>query len=95
MFGVPRRFDFSQFKPRGHYTDSVELERYFRAMMWMGRIDFRLIETMPDGSRVFWRRQLEAALAMRDLMDAAALEDWSGIDRTITAFVGVERPGGV
>ncbi|WP_437710995.1 DUF3160 domain-containing protein [Sorangium sp. So ce448] len=88
MFGVPRRFDFSQFKPRGHYTDTVALERYFRAMMWMGRIDFRLIETMPDGSRVFWRRQLEAALALRDLMDAAALEDWSGIDRTVTAFVG-------
>ncbi|HEU5076363.1 MAG TPA: DUF3160 domain-containing protein, partial [Polyangiaceae bacterium] len=88
MFGVDRRFDFSQFEPRGHYTDSVELERYFRAMMWLGRIDFRMIETTEDGSRVFRRRQLEAALAMRELMDAAALEDWSGVDRTITAFVG-------
>ncbi len=30
--------DYTQFKPRGHYTRSVELEAYFRAMMWFGRI---------------------------------------------------------
>lgn len=88
MFGVLRRFDFSQFEPRGHYTDTEMLKRYFRAMMWMGRIDFRMIETTENGERVFRRRQLEAALALRSLMDAAALEDWSSVDRTITAFVG-------
>jgi hypothetical protein len=87
MFGVLRRFDFSQFKPRGHYTDSPALERYFRAMMWMGRIDFRMIETTEDGSRVFRRRQLEAALGLRVLMESAA-QDWTSVDRTITAFVG-------
>ncbi len=87
MFGVLRRFDFSQFKPRGHYTDSPELERYFRAMMWMGRIDFRMIETTGDGARVFRRRQLEAALGLRSLMQGAS-EDWASVDRTITAFVG-------
>jgi hypothetical protein len=31
--------DFTQFKPRGHYTHSVPLARYFRAVMWMGRAD--------------------------------------------------------
>lgn len=87
MFGVERRFDFSQFKPRGHYTDSVPLQQYFRAMMWMGRIDFRMIETTEDGTRVFRRRQLEAALGLRVLMDSAAA-DWTSVDRTITAFVG-------
>ncbi len=30
--------DYTQFKPRGHYTRSVELEAYFRTMMWFGRI---------------------------------------------------------
>jgi Protein of unknown function (DUF3160) len=88
LFGVPRRFDFSQFKPRGHYTDSEALQRYFRAMMWMGRIDFRLIETQDDGSQVFHRRQLDAALALQALMDDAALADWKGVDATVTAFVG-------
>ena len=50
-----RNIDFSQFKPRGHYTDNIytpsgtiTLENYFRAMMWLGRIDFLL--TAPPGN---------------------------------------------
>src|SRR5207237_902694 len=34
--------DFSQYVPRGHYTRSEDLMRYFRTMMWFGRITFRL-----------------------------------------------------
>jgi len=34
--------DYSQYVPRGHYTRSEELERYFRTMMWYGRINMRL-----------------------------------------------------
>ncbi len=34
--------DFSQYKPRGHYTESEELEQYFRTMMWLGRGSFYL-----------------------------------------------------
>ncbi len=34
--------DWSQFKPRGHYTRSPALQRYFRAMMWLGRSDVSL-----------------------------------------------------
>ena len=37
-----RLLDFSQFKPRGHYADSRDLPRYFRAMMWLGRIELFL-----------------------------------------------------
>ena len=33
--------DYSQYKPRGHYTRSESLERYFRTMMWYGRMTFR------------------------------------------------------
>ena len=32
--------DFSQFKPRGHYTESEKLKCYFRAMMYAGRMSF-------------------------------------------------------
>jgi hypothetical protein len=88
LFGTERRVDFSQFKPRGHYTDSVLLERYFRAMTWLGRIDLRLIETMPDGSQVFHRRQLEAALAIRAVIDPEVLRRWQAIYDTVGAFVG-------
>lgn len=36
---------YSQYTPRGHYTLSPELEMYFRAMMWYGRLTFRLKDT--------------------------------------------------
>lgn len=32
--------DYSQYKPRGHYTQSEKLKRYFKAMMWYGRMSF-------------------------------------------------------
>jgi len=35
--------DYSQYLPRGHYTRSEQLQRYFRAMMWYGRINMRLM----------------------------------------------------
>jgi len=34
--------DYSQYKPRGHYTRSEQLERYFRTLMWYGRMAFLL-----------------------------------------------------
>ena len=44
-----RKIDFSQFTPRGHYNKEIytrdgviTLENYFKAMMWLGRIDFLL-----------------------------------------------------
>ncbi len=39
--GFHDREDFTQYKPRSHYTLSEELSRYFRAMMWYGRLTFR------------------------------------------------------
>ncbi len=34
--------DYSQYVPRGHYTRSETLKRYFKAMMWYGRMAFLL-----------------------------------------------------
>jgi len=34
--------DFSQYVPRGHYTRSEILKRYFKGMMWFGRMSFIL-----------------------------------------------------
>jgi hypothetical protein len=88
MFGVPRDMDFSQFEPRGHYNESAELQQYFRAMMWLGRVDLRIVETQPDHSQKFHRRQLEGAYALRALMDDPTVARWAKIDGTIEAFVG-------
>jgi hypothetical protein len=40
LFRVPE--DYSQYKPRGHYTRSDILKRYFKGMMWYGRMTFLL-----------------------------------------------------
>lgn len=89
LFGLTRQDeDFSQFTPRGHYTDSPELTSYFRAMIWLGRIDFRLLETQEDGSQLFRRRQLESAVALRSLMRGALESSFARIDGVIGAFVG-------
>ncbi len=34
--------DYSQFIPRGHYTRSDKLKRYFKAMMWFGLVPIAL-----------------------------------------------------
>ncbi|MBL8715344.1 MAG: DUF3160 domain-containing protein [Myxococcales bacterium] len=92
LFGIPREVDFSMFQVRGHYVADpnagLDLEGYFRAMMWLGRTDFRFLETQPDGSQVLRRRQIEAALALRDLMGKEGRAEWGAIDATIKAFVG-------
>src|SRR5690606_8616266 len=68
LFGVKREEDFSQFKPRGHYVGEVSLERYFRAQMWLGRVDLRILETQSDGRQVFRRDQYLATLLLYGLV---------------------------
>ncbi|WP_437524249.1 DUF3160 domain-containing protein [Sorangium sp. So ce726] len=88
LFGSDRIMDFSQFEPRGHYTDSPELQRYFRSMMWLGRVDFRFLETQQDGTQVLQRRQLEGAYVLRALADENTLARYTRIDDTVQAFIG-------
>lgn len=40
LFRVPE--DYSQYIPRGHYTRSETLKRYFKGMLWYGRMTFLL-----------------------------------------------------
>lgn len=88
LFGVQRDEDFSQFEPRGHYADSDALKRYFKAMMWLGRVDLRIIETQGDGTQTFYRRQFDAAVALRELLGQSEFKLWQHIDDTIGAYVG-------
>jgi hypothetical protein len=43
----PYNEDYSQYVPRGHYTRSEALKRYFKAAMWYGRMAF-LLKGGPD-----------------------------------------------
>ena len=91
IFGAPRRLDASQFEPRGHYEDDETLRRYFRAMIWLGRVDLRL--RVPDpftpGAWKFDMRALSAAYVLhRAVTDAGAMPDWQLMDRIIGLMVG-------
>lgn len=87
LFGARRSVDFSQMRPRGHYVGDAALERYFRAVMWLGREGLRLVDV--DGSRrVIARRQVEAALALHALADARTRAAFSLLEETITQFAG-------
>jgi hypothetical protein len=85
LFGRPRDEDFSQYKPRGHYTDSESLGRYFRAMMWCGRTDLRVAGPTKESSS----RELGAALILRDLLlRSGRIDDWRKFDSLLQNFVG-------
>lgn len=89
LFGVNMRIDFSQFKPRGHYQDSAELGRYFRAMMWLGRTELPILFLdEATGKLTFSRRSLAGALTLHAVMDAGAKARWTRIDDAVGAFIG-------
>jgi hypothetical protein len=83
LFGYQRSEDFSQLRPRGHYTKSDELERYFRAMMWLGRTELRVAgKGVPPA-------ELAGAIVLHELLArSAALPRWQQIDELIQTFVG-------
>jgi hypothetical protein len=88
LFGVNRELDFSQFTPRGHYALNQQLSQYFRAMIWLGRTELRLIETVEDGSQVFRRRQFDLAVLLRALLGDTGMANWTAVDQVVRAFVG-------
>ena len=86
MFGTTRTNDCSQFTVRGHYTTSLRLQRYFRAMMWCGLIDFRFTGSTNDNSL----RELSGAVAMNFLLkNSGQFTNWQKIDNVVQMFVGV------
>ncbi len=74
LYGGKRYVDWSQFRPRGHYTHSTELRRYFRAMMWLGRADlgFTLARVDPATTlAVNVERERRDALLLTMLLDVS------------------------
>ena len=67
--------DYSQYKPRGNYAGNPELEAYFRAMMWYGRISF--LADDEDSTR--------SALLITLALDGERAEAWEKI-YTVTSF---------
>ena len=90
-------YDWSQFKPRGHYDSDEfpELKKYFRTMMWLGRIEIYLIAPplgdpfCPPQTFEDIQRQSIDALLVSELFDlASAVPTFEEIEDVIKFFVG-------
>jgi len=89
IFGY--REDYSQYVPRGHYTRNEDFQRYFRAMMWHGRMSFHLAN--PDDPEAARRETRGALLIVRALHNSQAggepaLDVWERIYEPTAFFVG-------
>ncbi len=88
------REDYSQYVPRGHYTRNETFERYFRSMMWYGRIGFRLRPGDKPELIEMGRRETRQAILISAALSAAlvngepALTVWERIYEPTVFFVG-------
>ena len=86
--------DYSQYVPRGHYTRNSTLEAYFRAMMWYGRMMFRVDPDTNDTANVAGKMETTQALlivkALSKLQVGAepATDVWDRIYEPTVFFVG-------
>ena len=97
--------DFSQYVPRGHYTRSDILKRYFVGMMWFGRMTFLIKGHKRHGPSTTApalvsveesNRQTLAAALLTKALDKATLADrrkaadvWGRIYAVTSFYVGL------
>ena len=79
------REDYSQYIPRGHYTRSEILERYFRTMMWYGRLTYRLNDGFETQRALLVTRALQTASGGDG---TPAVDLWQRIYEPTTFLVG-------
>jgi hypothetical protein len=83
ILGYPE--DYSQYVPRGHYSKNELRQRYFKTMMWYGRINFRLKERDETLSALL----IAQALANTEIEGEPASTIWERIYEPTSFLVGV------
>ena len=97
------REDYSQYVPRGHYTRSELLKRYFKSVMWLGRLTHLIKgkEDTPRGvsalvsTKEAKRQTISAAILAKYLhtlkaADGRALSDvWERVYSVTAYYVGL------
>ena len=96
LFGRQRVVDFTAYTPRSHYAASDARKRYFRASMWLSRLELNLVSRssrssqpgdVPDPSET--PREDVDALALADLVDRARqLAQLDVLDTAWSLFAG-------
>jgi hypothetical protein len=80
--------DYSQYKPRGHYTRSEQLQRYFKAMMWYGHTGFYINPRDPDVTEAEAASLTRRAILVSSSLVGAAKEAWTAIYEPTSFLVG-------
>lgn len=98
LFGEKLHYiDFSQFNPRGHYVNPAniqmypDLPKYFKTMMWLGRIEIYLLPpTYHIGANDIsaQRSVILASLVHKAAKNSTAYDAIQGFDNIIKLFVG-------
>lgn len=78
------QLDYSQFQPRGYYEGDERLERYFRAMMWYGQVNFAQDDEDLDRS----------AALMTVALEGEALSTWESVYAVTSFFAGASDDNG-
>lgn len=80
--------DYSQYVPRGHYTENERLKAYFKTMMWLGRMRFALVPNQEiDINQV--RTQTRAAVLLTWMIQKTGVhDDWERVYEVTKFFVG-------
>jgi hypothetical protein len=82
--------DYSQYVPRGHYTRNEKFKKYFKTMMWYGRIDFKLKPGTKEPAITHGKKMTLQAILMTDafLKDKEVFKLWKKIYEPTVYFVG-------
>ena len=78
--------DYTQYKVRGYYAEDELLSKYFQAMMWYGRITFRLCSDEETRS---------AVLITKAMQSSNSLVNWNRIYDVTSFFMGNSDDAGI
>jgi len=91
LYATPFAFeDYSQYVPRGHYTRNEKFRKYFKVMMWYGRIDFKLRPGKKEPALSYGKFMTTQSILMADALrkDKDAYKLWKKIYEPTVFFVG-------
>lgn len=85
-----RKYDYSQYIPRGHYTRSENLKRYFLSMMWLGNAGIEIENERNILSSVI----LSHLLYNKTYQNKPLINLWKEIYEPIVFYVGISDDTG-
>jgi len=77
LFGYS--IDYTQFRPRGYYTETKRLRQFFRAMSWYGIVAFRLCSDLETRAAML--------IARAFARDAELIALWNRVDYVYTQLL--------